>query len=192
MEEPTVRQHNENDRPIQLIPTETRLASLTLDMRWLHFDHLYCQGCWSWLWNIQKLLPLKSIKSPCRNTSVEWITFEVVFSGLADIRQRSPQILDGMILWDMEQSCPVQLNHQRLDWVDRMYTSWPILDPLFMNNRAHCYDIRNRIFGLLILSPPCSRQKSGWNIRCPRLTLVGKSSTITSCIMRIMFPVKIV
>jgi hypothetical protein len=51
----------------------------------------------------------------------------------------------------MERSLPVQLNRQRLDRVDRMHTSWPILDLLFMNNRANCYDIRDRIFGLLSL-----------------------------------------
>jgi hypothetical protein len=58
----------------------------------------------------------------------------------------------------MEQSHPVQLNHQRLDRVDKMYTSWPIVYLLFMNKRVNCYDIRDRIFGLLSLSPSCCRK----------------------------------
>jgi hypothetical protein len=152
------RQRYEKDRPVQLIPVSTGLASLTADVRWQYLDHLCRQEYWSRLWIIQELLLGKEVQVYCGHTSVKWITFEVVFSGLADIRQGSPQSLDGTILRDMEQSRPVQLNSQRLDRVDRMHTSWPILDLLFMNSRANCYDIRDRIFGLLSLAPPCCWQ----------------------------------
>jgi hypothetical protein len=152
------RQRYEKDRPVQLIPVSTGLASLTADTRWLYLDHLCRQEYWSRLWIIQEFLLATELQVYCGYTSVKWITFEVIFSGLADVRQRSPQSLDGTILRDMEQSRPVQLNHQRLDRVDKMYTSWPIVYLLFMNKRVNCYDIRDRIFGLLSLSPSCCRK----------------------------------
>lgn len=128
---------------------------------WEAWDNICHRSYWSRLWILQELILARTLVLRCGNVELEWESLYRIF--------HRPRTSSGRLIHSSHAIIPVLIYQRRVPIPllvhsgiygnpdGRAETSTTLANQFLMYGEAKCADVRDRIFGLLGISPQCCR-----------------------------------